>query len=218
MALNNYGAILFSIGRYKESHSILQEGMALICRYTCININKIYLLNNYMLSSYYAGESNFNLLLNNFNKMVNSIEDGELKIIPLINLSVLTALFLKEKGITRAQKLLKQAEKLNEFLMDNYYDYYININLASLFYLQGKRKKAYKKLKQYRTPPSLIKSTDKYYFLKRSELWEEVFKGNFTINFDDFDTYILKSNQNCIGLKHIGHGFLTSDLQFWSES
>ena len=106
-------------------------------------------------------------------------------------------------------------------MQDDYYEYYINVNKASLYYLQGNKETAIDLLEQYGTNeklPKLIKTTEKNYLKKRTKKWLEIFRSENITNPLEFNDFLLKYSEGGNQWSTVSRGFLMSDLQFWSES
>lgn len=218
MALNNHGANSFVLGKYNQALACFNEAVTFIKKHPTIKINKIYLWNNYYLTSFYTSTSNRKVILKNMAQMVNLIEDSELKIIPLINLAIFYVLAQNEEGIKSALRCIEEAIQLSYELQDDYFEYYINSNLAAIFFLNHQYNEAYERITKCLKPPSLMKSSEKVYFKKRANKWADVIRTKPNISFVDFDTYLLNESPDDVAWQFIGRGFLPSDIQFWSES
>lgn len=218
MSLNNYGANLLVLGNFEDSLKCYKEAVTFICQHPTVKINPVYIWNNYYLASFYAEDTDRNKLLENMKHLVEHLEDTELKIIPLINLSIFYTVVQQEAGVNIALNCLYNALQLNSELEDDYYTYYINVNLAAIYFLSHDREKAIIYMEKCLKPPALMKSTEKIYLKKRSEKWLSVMNMNDNISFECFDTYLLDDLSSNTAWRFIGRGFLPSDLQFWSES
>ncbi len=218
MSLNNYGANLLVLGNFDSSLKCFEEAIAFIYKHPTVKINPVYIWNNYYLAAFYTETINQNKLLENMKSMVKNLEDTELKIIPLINLAIFYVQIQKERGIASALKYLQNAIHLNSELEDDYYEYYINANLAAIYFLNYEYKKAINHLKKCLKPPRLMKSSEKMYLKKRTEKWLTIMNMNSNIPFEKFDTYLLDELTDNTAWRFIGRGFLPSDIQFWSES
>ena len=218
MALNNHAANLFILGKFDQSMEYIQEAIYFITKHPTVKINPIYIWNNFYLSAFYSDKSDKSALLKGMIQLVNDMEDTDLKIIPLINLAIFHVIVEKFHGINSALECLKTAVQLNIELLDDYYDYYINANLASVYFLMKKYEDASKSIKKCITPPSLMKATERIHLKKRTNKWLAIFKKKKSIPIEEFDTYLLEDSQSDSAWKLIGRGFLPSDLQFWSDS
>lgn len=218
MALNNHGANSFVLGKYNQALACFNEAVAFIKRHPTVKINKIYLWNNFYLASFYINTSNRKVILKKMEQMVNLIEESELKIIPLINLAVFYVLAKNEEGIKYALGCIEEATQLNYELQDDFFEYYINSNLAAIYFLNHKYDEAYERIKKCLSPPLLMKSSEKMYFKKRANKWADIIRTKPNISFEDFDTYLLNESPDDVAWRFIGRGFLPSDIQFWSES
>lgn len=218
MALNNHAANLFVLGMFDRSMEYIQEAISFITKHPTVKINPIYIWNNYYLSAFYCDKSDKNVLLQGMSQMVNDMEDTELKIIPLINLAICHVLAEKSKGINPALEYLNEAAQLNIELLDDYYEYYIHANFASVYFLLKQYEDALKCMLKCMIPPSLMKSTEKIYLKKRTDKWLDIIKEQKNIAIEEFDTYLLEDSQGETAWQFLGRGFLPSDLQFWSDS
>lgn len=218
MALNNHGANSLVLGKYNQALACFNEAVTFIKRHPTVKINKVYLWNNFYLASFYTNISNRKVILKDMVQMVNWIQESELKIIPLINLAVFYVLTKKKEGIKSALECIEEAIQLNYELQDDFFEYYINSNLAAIYFLNHQYSDAYEKITKCLKPPSLMKSSEKIYFKKRANKWANVIRTKQNISFEDFDTYLLDEFPDDVAWKFIGRGFLPSDIQFWSES
>lgn len=218
MALNNYGANAFVLGKYNKAFTCLNEAVTFIRQHPTVKINTIYIWNNFYLASFYTDISNRVNILKDMIQLVNVMEKSELKIIPLINLAIFYVLTKKEDGINSALKCIEEATQLNSELQDDYFEYYINTNLAAIFFLDHQYAKACDRITKCLKPPLLMKSTEKIYLKKRVNKWADIMNEKQSISFEDFDTYLLKESPDDVAWQFIGRGFLPSDIQFWSES
>ncbi len=218
MALNNHGANSLVLGKYEQAFACLNEAVTFIKRHPTVKINKVYLWNNFYLASFYLGISNKNDILKNMIEMVTLIEESELKIIPLINLAIFYVLTKKEEGINSALECIQEAVRLNHELCDDFFEYYINSNLAAIYFLNHQYIEASERITRCLKPPLLMKSSEKMYLKKRAKKWADVIQAKTNISFEDFDTYLLNESPNDVAWQFIGRGFLPSDIQFWSES
>lgn len=218
MALNNHGANLFVLGKFNEAYNCFIEAATFLFKNPTLKINPVYILNNYCLAAFYSEKIDRTIILVNMKNMVNKMEDNELKIIPLINLSIFYMIHEKKDGVDIALNYLRDALHLNSELEDDYYTYYININRAAIYYLKQDYEYAITLLKKCSDPPMLMKSSEKIYLKKRIKEWLSIMSTKKTIAFDEFDTYLLNDSSDNTAWQFIGRGFLPSDLQFWSES
>ncbi|MDR2870861.1 MAG: hypothetical protein LBV04_10455 [Deferribacteraceae bacterium] len=213
MALNNHSANLLVLGKYDDAKRYLMEAFEFIGKHPTSSIIKIYLLNNYFVYQIQKTSEDYSFP-NNLLDIINCYEDYGWSIIPLINSAIYYAL---NNDLNTASILLERASLLNNELNDSYFSYYINANLAAINYLCGDRDHAIQILiDNCLTVPALTKATESYYLKKRTTLWIEIMK---TTNITDpklFHNFFIDDtggNQ----WKFICHGFLCSDLQFWSE-
>ncbi|MBQ4122634.1 hypothetical protein IJD44_02785 [bacterium] len=218
MALNNYGANLFVLGKFDAALKYLQEAKEFICVHPTVNVNPVYIWNNFYLASFYSDIHNREKLIIDMKQVVDKLEDTELKVIPLINLSIFYVLGLKKAGITSALMCLEQAKMINYELQDDYYNFYINTNLAAIYFLEQKYELATECIKKCLEPPALFKASEKMYAKKRTNEWLKVMLERTQISCDEFDTYLLNKEPYDTAWNFRGRGFLPSDIQFWSES
>lgn len=218
MALNNHGANAFVLGKYNKALVCFNEAVTFIKKHPTVKINAVYIWNNFYLASFYTDIENRINILKNMLQLVNMMEESELKIIPLINLAIFYVLTKKKEGINSALKCIEEATQLNQELQDDYFEYYINTNLAAIYFLNHQYAEAYEKIEKCLNPPLLMKSTEKIYLKKRANKWAGVMKTKLSISFEEFDTYLLKESPEDVAWQFIGRGFLPSDIQFWSES
>lgn len=218
MALNNHGANAFVLGKYGKALTYFNEAVTFIKKHPTVKINTVYIWNNFYLASFYTDISNRVNILKDMIQLVNMVENSELKIIPLINLAIFYVLAKKENGIDCALKCIEEAIQLNSDLQDDYFEYYINANLAAIFFLSHQYAEACERITKCLRPPLLMKSTEKIYLKKRSHKWADIIRKRISIPFEEFDTYLLKESPNDVAWQFIGRGFLPSDIQFWSEA
>lgn len=218
MALNNHAANLFVLGKFDQSMEYIQEAINFVIKHPTVKINPIYIWNNYYLSAFYSNKSDKCALLQRMTQMVNDMEDTDLKIIPLINLAIFHVIAEKSDGINLALDYLDAAAQLNVELLDDYYEYYIHANFASVYFLLKQYEDALKSMQKCITPPLLMKATEKMYLKKRTNKWLAIIKEKKSIAIEEFDTYLLEDSPGDTAWQFIGRGFLPSDLQFWSDS
>lgn len=218
MALNNHAANCFVLRKLEHGISCLEEAIKFINNNPTVNINPVYIWNNYFLIKFYSNLSQREIIISKMEKMIKQIDDIELKIIPLINISVFYALHDNDISFDKTIKLLKQAEILNENLQDDYYEYFINVNFLSTYYLKNDIKSARIYLEKIEKIPKLLKKSEYMLLKKRNEEWNYILDSSNIIQRSEFDTYLLHKYPDDIAWKHFGRGFLTSDLQFWSEA
>ena len=215
MALNNHGANLIVLGKYTEAMEYLNEAVTLLQRFQSIRVNKMYLLNNYCLCAVLDGRISPNDAHNKLLQIAEKKAFGDWSIIFRINCAIYMALSGK-LGV--AEKNLRDLEIISQHIHDDYYLFYVYANLAAVLYLRGERKNAVSMLteKCSRAPP-LFKPSEKVYIEERTKRWLNIME-NTTIN-DPliFDTYLINQHPKQTQWAFIGHGFLYSDIQFWSE-
>lgn len=218
MALNNHGANLFVLGKFDRALNCMQEAISFIGKHPTVKVNPVYIWNNFYLATFYAEKANRIYALEQLEKLVAKLEDTELKIIPLINLSIFYMIERQDLGIELALKYLEDAANLNIELQDDYYEYYINANKAAVLYLQNECSNAILYMKKCQFPPALMKASERIYLKKRTQQWLQVMEQNTNVTFEEFDTYLLANEQDNTAWIFMGRGFLPSDIQFWSES
>jgi hypothetical protein len=131
-------------------------------------------------------------------------------------LAIITAL---SGNLISAEALLIKASTICNELNDDYFNYYINTNLASIKYLTCKYDEA---LKLYETTcyqaPLLAANTYRHLYDQRFYAMKSLFESRVLLSLNDFNNRILMDLAATTQGDFFSRGFLFSDIQFWSES
>lgn len=215
MALNNHAANLLALGDYENSIEYSFEAMQLIQKHPKVNINKMYVINNYFLAAILLGKIQPKEVYKRLLLTIDNMPFGDWSIIFQINCAIYTAL---AGDLIYAERIFRQLNDLNSKIKDDYYTFYINSNLASVLFLEGKKIEAIRLLKEKCTlAPSLSKPTEKACLEKRTASWISVMKSTTIKDPNLLDTYLLEKIPQKTQMSFICRGFLYSDIQFWSE-
>ena len=219
MSLCNYSAALLCLGRFEESNNCYEK----------LNWNnlhdsyKLYNYNNYILSEFFLNNHTIN------NSMIAKIKDFE-KLLQQCKTSVDTKilLYINIAGLkvykgqyTKAQKLYEFAEKLNNDY-DDYFVYYVNINLCVLAIINNDYMQANKLFQKCNFVPELFSTYEKQYLNKRNEIINNVIKNQIpNITIDKFSKLLSKGLNDAFLTNNIDFftsAILFSDIQFWTEN
>lgn len=214
---NHLGNLITS-GEYHKSFEFVEENSSILSDYDNLVLkNNYYLVNNAVLSGVYSKKLDISNGIELFERILVSNLQSDDSFIIKNNLSVLFALsgeYIKSKTILEE---MAQDERIK---IDDYYDYFISMNLASVSYILGEKMKALDILHEYKDKIPYICKNEKVYLVKRQLYLQELFSSDETVDRNQFDTYLINKSPNTLGpsWKHWGRSFLTSDVQFWSES
>lgn len=215
MALNNHAANLIVLGRYAEAKEYLKEAGYALWKFQTMSVNPMYLLSNYYLCTVLSGALSPVTAYESLLYVADKCEFGDWTIIFRLNCSIYMAL---AGELDRAEKALRELEKVSLDLHDDYYLFYVYANLAAVLYLKGRRTEAVCLLRENCSkPPLLFKATEKTYLEERSRQWISVMESIEIKDPKTFDTYLLDRHPPKTQWTFLGRGFLYSDIQFWSE-
>ena len=215
MALNNHAANLILLNRNTEAMSYLNEALSVVEHYPNIPINRMYLLNNYILCAVLSGELEPEVAHRKLLPIMSEKEFGDWAIIFKLNCAIYMAL---SGNIADAEKMLYELEHSVQEIDDDYYLFYVYANLAAVLYLQGKRTEAVQMLKtQCSKAPALFKATEKVHAEARTKKWTSVMETEVIEDPKAFDSFLLEDSGVQTQWRFWEHGFLYSDIQFWSE-
>jgi len=214
MALNNHAANLLLLGKYEDAENYLLEALEYTKKHSSNEIITIYLLNNYCVCQIHKPSGNYAALAD-LQNIIDRYKHCGWSIIPLINCAIYSAL---DNNFDKAEDLLNEAHMLNGNGQDAYFSYYINANFAALHYLRGDRIGASQLLiEKCSVPPVLSKATEQQYFKQRTTKWAKAML-DFTITDPwDFQNLLIHEDGGNQWV-FLRHGFLCSDIQFWSEA
>lgn len=215
MALNNHAANLIVLGNYVEAIKYLNDAICAIQKYQPTGVNRMYLLSNYCLCAVLSGKMSPADACKSLLPIIDHGDYGDWTIIPQLNYAIYMAL---AGEIVKAEEKLRELEKVCLAICDDYYLFYVYANLASVFYLQGKREEAVHVLQNHcLKSPALFKTTEKTYIEERTRQWISTMESIEIKDINIFDTYLLNKHPDKTQWAFIGRGFLYSDIQFWSE-
>lgn len=216
MSLNNHAANLILIGHYDEAMYYLNEAFSALKNYPSVSINRMYLLNNYILCAVLSKKLKPDVA---YQKLLSIIEEKEFSDWIII-LKLNCAIYMALSGNTSdAENNLRELECTIQAIDDDYYSFYVYSNLAAVLYLRGNRVEAVQMLKsQCLKAPTLFKATEKTQAEARTKQWITVMEQEIIEDPKIFDSFLLDGN--CVQSQwHFWkRGFLYSDIQFWSES
>lgn len=92
MALNNHAANLLALGDYENSIEYSFEAMQLIQKHPKVNINKMYVINNYFLAAILLGKIQPKEVYKRLLLTIDNMPFGDWSIIFQINCAIYTAL------------------------------------------------------------------------------------------------------------------------------
>jgi len=214
MALNNHGANLLILGEYLDAEKCLLEALEFTKKHPTNEIILIYLLNNYCICQIHKPSGNYSALAD-LQDIVSRYKHYGWSIIPLINCAIYAAL---NNNLDIAEDLLNEAHMINENVQDTYFSYYINANLAAIRYLRGDRIGASQLLiEKCSVPPVLSKATEQQYFKQRTVKWAKAMLDFSVTDPWDFQNLLMHEDGGNQWI-FLRHGFLCSDIQFWSEA
>lgn len=216
MALNNHAANLLLLGKYAEASGYLVAALELVNAHAISKNIPVYILSNYIIALTMSSKGNAGVPVNILEKLMSNLDDYDIKIIPLINIGIHHGL----KGNHElALASLRHAKQIAAPLCDDYYDYYIDSNMASLHFISGNYDLA---LSLYTTacstPPRLISSSSRHLFDQRFKDGKMLFESRKAISFDRFQGSILSNVSKTDRGDFFSRGFLFSDIQYWSEA
>ena len=215
MALNNHAANLMVIGHLSEAMKFLREAYEFIASYKHINVNRMYILNNYCLCSVLLDLCTAEEAYKAVKPVLHGKSLENWAFILELNCAIYRAL---QNDLSGSEGDLLRLIEIGKQLSDDYYSYYAYANLASVYFLQQKTEKALDLLDtKCLLPPALFKETEKYYLTKRTEQWKQIMASESITNPKVFDQYLLAHHPPNTQWSFIGRGFLYSDIQFWSE-
>lgn len=222
MALANHSGNLIICGEFKEANFYSNEAIKLLSKSENMEFPRPEIpINNFIVSGFLSGELSPDDGINLYNKIFaeNTCSDYADHVLLLNNQAILLvhsnnfkeAIFLLDKAIN----FLK--EKKSE---DNFYEYYLKMNLLTLNSLLGYKKNLKTDLKKLFKRIPCLPDSDKESLMRRHTFYE---KSLLSVKFKspgELDSYLLKKDPMGLGKtwRFWGRGFLLSDLQFWSES
>lgn len=215
MALNNHAANLILLSCNTEAMDYLDEALSVLKLHPSIPINRMYLLNNYVLCAVLSGRLEPDVAYRSLLPIISKKDFADWTIIFKLNCSIYLAL---SGDIEAAEKSLYELEYVVRQIEDDYYLFYVYANLAAVLYLRGKRSEAVQILgTRCTTAPALFKATEKVYAETRTRNWIAIMNKEVITNPREFDTYLLKNSSIQTQGQFWARGFLYSDIQFWSE-
>ncbi|MGN7765011.1 ATP-binding protein [Paenibacillus sp. 22594] len=217
-SLCNHLGNLITLGEYNKSFEFIEENSNILSDYENLALmNNYYLVNNAVLSGVYSNKLDISNGIELLEKILESHLQSDDSYIIKNNLSVLLAL---SGEFIKAKCNLEEMAHDERIKVDDYYDYFISMNLASVLYILGEKMSALDILTEYEDKIPYICKNEKNFLVNRQRYLQELFSSDVSIDPNQFDTYLINKYPQILGpsWKHWGRGFLTSDIQFWSES
>lgn len=217
-SLNNHVANTLVLGEFEQSFKDANILMDFIRDYSDIDFPRTEIpLNNYILSGLASQNISQEKALEIYSEIFENIKLSADSILMRINQAVLYA---GNNQLNVAFNILSELKLrlIKQSNIELYYQYYVDSNLMVVEYLLGNESKALKIWEEMNYMPSI--GIEKYY-KKRHAILKELFDSNIKATGYEWLTILEKNYPEFIENteeKSYSHGFLTTDIQFWSES
>jgi hypothetical protein len=215
MSLNNHSGNLLVLGRYDEARAVLSEVMDILADGLTGSAFYLYILNNYLVACLLLG-IDADKIEKALHLHLDKVKGCDAKAIPLINLAVYYAAC---GSLKKARDCLEEAVTITKIMNDDYYDYYIYSNIASILYLENMKPEAIAIFDKYCSKaPSLTPNTQFHLYDRRYLFLRELFIAKREFSPFEFTRPVLDISGDASKSDFYNRGFICSDIQFWSES
>lgn len=220
LAILNHSANEIIMGNFEKAHEMLCNAYNITKNYANLEfIHKDILINNLAISGYYCGRYTASECVEALERLATDLSEPADNM--LLKNNQLT--FLAFKGSFDEALLISESLYENMLFLENidpYYHYFITNNYCILLWIKGKQKNAKDMLRILSNLQPLPQ--DNAYFKARNMFLKELIeKGqpDSIIKNSDWNTYIVKQNQNVVGRawKFWGSLLLFSEFQIWSD-
>ncbi|MAN03299.1 MAG: hypothetical protein CMI35_09475 [Owenweeksia sp.] len=218
MSLTNLSGNLLVMGAFEEAYQKSQQALHLFYDLAEVSFPRVDVpFNNMVLSGWLSNNLSSEEALNLINGVYTSMSPANRSILVSNNLGVLIAM---SGNLKKACDFLEELQELlsSGRRKDNYYEFFIRMNLSVVYRLLNRLKESKKCLNGIEGYIPNI--PDKAYLSRRLEIIRKelfVFKDRTP---DRWQTHILTKYPDEIGpsWSFYGLGFLVSDRQYWSDS
>lgn len=218
MALANHSGNLIVAGEFESAYHYAQQSILFKENYPEIAFPRLEIpINNLIVSGFLSNHLTSEKVLEIYDALFEQIENVEYRVLLQNNYFVFKALN------NNLRESLKLCENLNNHLAsttrnDSYYRYFVGMNQAILYFLNGERLVANKIINELKL--AIPQIPDKHYLLRRHEVIQILVQNDDIEDAVLWNSYVLDKFPNEIGpgWKFFGKGFLLSDMQFWSDS
>ena len=217
-SLNNHAANALVIGDFDISFDYANLAIKLIKDFKQIDFpNPEKLINNYILSGIASKKMSIENGIEHFKEIFKKTDQSADSILMRINQAVLYAI---NNDLQEAGKLLNilQQKLLDQNSIELYYSYYVDSNMMVVEYLKGNKELAINLWNKLSYVPSIGESK---YYKERHELIKSLFEMDLKVTGKEWSNLLNKyfpEFDEKYDEKSFTNGFLTSDIQFWSES
>jgi hypothetical protein len=218
MALVNHAGNLICCGEFETAYNIAKQIFLLkeSTREILFTRNEV-ATNNFILAGFFSSNLLPEKCIELYEVLFSSLDRSEERVLLRTNYAIFKAM------ANSVNEAYIELEKLWAFIKegtreDSYYEYYVQINRFAIHYLNGKTESAIEILNSCKT--KIPSTPDKQFLKRRHELIEQnyiLFTGSDPMSWNKF-LFTHYPNELGPSWTFFGHGFLFTDMQFWSDS
>lgn len=218
MTLANHSGNLIVSGQFESAYHYAQQAILFKDNFSEIAFPRIEIpFNNLMVAGFLSNQLSSDKVIEIYDALFLTLENVEHRVLLQNNYFVFKAL---NNSLAESLNL---CESLNNHLVsttrnDSYYQYFVGINRAVLYFLNGDKGGASKIINDLTLLIPQI--PDKDYLQRRHEIIQRLIRDSNVADPIKWNGYLLDMFPQEIGpgWEFFGRGFLLSDMQFWSDS